>query len=86
MRWSTSTPVSGPRGTSCWSWRACTAPHSTRPSAGAPVSVPIGWAELDDPELRPDRWTVRAVLDRIEERGDPFRALLGIEQDLPEIS
>ncbi|RHW26119.1 ATP-dependent DNA ligase [Nocardioides immobilis] len=61
------------------------APYSTRPAAGAPVSVPIGWAELDDPDLRPDRWNVRTVLDRIEERGDPFRALLGVEQDLPEI-
>ncbi len=62
------------------------APYSTRPAAGAPVSVPIGWAELDDPELRPDRWTIRTVLDRLEERGDPFQALLGVEQDLPEIS
>ncbi|KAA1426521.1 DNA polymerase ligase N-terminal domain-containing protein [Nocardioides antri] len=62
------------------------APYSTRPAAGAPVSVPISWAELDDPELRPDRWTVRTVLDRLEERGDPFRALLGVEQDLPEIT
>jgi bifunctional non-homologous end joining protein LigD len=62
------------------------APYSTRPAAEAPVSVPIGWAELDDPDLRPDRWTIRTVLDRLEERGDPFRALLGVEQDLPEIS
>jgi bifunctional non-homologous end joining protein LigD len=62
------------------------APYSTRPAAGAPVSVPIGWAELNDPGLRPDRWTIRTVLDRLEERGDPFQALLGVEQDLPEIS
>ena len=62
------------------------APYSTRPAAGAPVSVPIGWAELDDPELRPDRWTIRTVLDRLEKRGDPFQALLGVEQDLPAIS
>lgn len=62
------------------------APYSTRPAKVAPVSVPIAWTELDDPELRPDRWTIRTVLDRIDERGDPFRALLGVEQDLPEIS
>lgn len=62
------------------------APYATRPAAGAPVSVPIAWHELDDPELRPDRWTIRTVLDRLETRGDPFRALLGVEQDLPEIS
>lgn len=62
------------------------APYSPRPAAGAPVSVPLGWAELDDPDLRPDRWTIRTVLDRLEQRGDPFRALLDVEQDLPEIS
>ena len=28
-------------------------------------------------DLRPDRWTIRTVLDRLAERGDPFRALLG---------
>ena len=61
-------------------------PYSPRPGAGAPVSVPIAWDELDDPGLRPDRWTVRTVLDRLAERGDPFRALLGAAQELPEIS
>jgi bifunctional non-homologous end joining protein LigD len=50
------------------------------------VSVPIAWDELDDPELRPDRWTVRTVLDRLAERGDPFRALLGSAQELPELT
>jgi bifunctional non-homologous end joining protein LigD len=62
------------------------APYSPRPAAGAPVSVPIGWDELDDPDLRPDRWTIRTVLDRLAERGDPFRVLLGSAQELPEIT
>jgi bifunctional non-homologous end joining protein LigD len=62
------------------------APYSPRPSAGAPVSVPIAWDELDDPELRPDRWTIRTVLERIDERGDPFRALLASAQKLPELT
>ena len=35
------------------------APFSPRPAPGAPVSVPITWDELDDPDLRPDRWTIR---------------------------
>lgn len=61
-------------------------PWSPRPAAGAPVSVPIRWEELDDPDLRPDRWTVRTVLDRVATHGDPFRALLGAAQELPEIS
>ena len=62
------------------------APYSPRPAPGAPVSVPIGWGELDDPDLRPDRWTIRTVLDRLASRGDPFQALLDAGQELPEIT
>jgi bifunctional non-homologous end joining protein LigD len=50
------------------------------------VSVPIEWAELDDPDLRPDRWTIRTVLDRLAREGDPFRALLGVTQTLRTLS
>jgi bifunctional non-homologous end joining protein LigD len=38
---------------------------------------------LDDPELRPDRWTVRTILPRIAERGDLFRDVLDHRQSLP---
>jgi bifunctional non-homologous end joining protein LigD len=62
------------------------APYSPRPAAGAPVSVPITWEELDDPDLRPDRWTVRTVPDRLAKIGDPFRVLLRAHQELPEIT
>ncbi|MGE0511466.1 MAG: DNA polymerase ligase N-terminal domain-containing protein, partial [Acidimicrobiia bacterium] len=59
------------------------APYSIRPAAGAPVSVPIEWDELDDPDLRPDRWTIDDVFDRLDDIGDPFTALIGCEQELP---
>jgi bifunctional non-homologous end joining protein LigD len=62
------------------------APYSPRPAPGAPVSMPITWDELDDPELRPDRWTIRTALDRIAERGDPFAGVLADDQELPSIS
>ena len=61
------------------------APYSPRPAPGAPVSVPIEWAELDDPSLRPDGFTVREVLHRLAKRGDPFRTVLGPGQSLPPI-
>ena len=61
------------------------APYSPRPRPGAPVSVPIEWDELDDPELTPDRWSVRTVLDRLESVGDPFAELLDVRQSLPEL-
>jgi bifunctional non-homologous end joining protein LigD len=59
------------------------APFSPRPAAGAPVSVPITWDELDDAHLRPDRWTIRTVRDRLREAGDPLAALIGRQQRLP---
>jgi len=61
------------------------APYSPRPAAGAPVSAPIDWAELDDPSLRPDKFTIRNVLGRVAERGDLFRPVLGPGQELPPI-
>lgn len=59
------------------------APLSTRPAAGAPVSVPIAWDELEDPELRPDRWTIRNIGERIIGSGDPLAPLIGLQQRLP---
>ncbi|MBV9933802.1 MAG: ATP-dependent DNA ligase, partial [Actinobacteria bacterium] len=61
------------------------APFSARPAPGAPVSVPITWDELDDPSLRPDQWTIRDVLDRLETVGDPLAALIGRQQELPPV-
>ncbi len=61
------------------------APYSPRPAPGAPVSAPIDWDELDDPSLRPDGITIRTVLDRLAQRGDPFRSVLAFGQKLPPI-
>ena len=59
------------------------APYSVRAAAGAPVSVPLEWDELDDPDLRPDGWTIRSIPDRVA-GGDPFRVLLTTVQHLPD--
>jgi bifunctional non-homologous end joining protein LigD len=59
------------------------APYSVRAAAGAPVSVPIGWDELDDPKLRSDRWTIRDVAARLDEAGDSMKAMLTDSQVLP---
>ncbi len=58
------------------------APYSTRPAIGAPVSAPINWDELDDPELRPDRWTIRTIADRVAEVGDLMAPMLTDAQTL----
>jgi bifunctional non-homologous end joining protein LigD len=65
--------------------RTLVAPYSVRAAPGAPVSVPLEWDELDDPDLRPDRWTVRTVGDRLAEVGDPFAPLVARDQTLPSL-
>ncbi|CAN5640294.1 DNA ligase D [soil metagenome] len=59
------------------------APYAVRPAEGAPVSAPITWQELDDPGLRPNRWNIRTILERLEQGGDLFAGALELEQDLP---
>jgi bifunctional non-homologous end joining protein LigD len=61
------------------------APYSVRAAPGAPVSAPVEWDELDDPDMKGDAFTVRSVPDRISRSGDPFRRLLGHAQHLPDI-
>jgi bifunctional non-homologous end joining protein LigD len=51
------------------------APYAVRPRPGAPVATPLRWEELEDPDLRPDRWTIRTVPERLERGGDPWRDL-----------
>ena len=63
--------------------RTLVAPYSPRPAPGAPVSAPITWAELDDPDLRPDGFTIRSVLARLAAHGDLFAAALRHDQVLP---
>lgn len=62
------------------------APYSPRAGAGAPVSAPITWDELDDPDLRPDGFTIRTMLGRVQERGDLFRGVLTTSQMLPPLA
>jgi bifunctional non-homologous end joining protein LigD len=45
--------------------------------------VPIGWDELDDPRLRPDRWTIIDLQQRLATAGDPLPRLIGRQQQLP---
>jgi bifunctional non-homologous end joining protein LigD len=47
--------------------------------------VPLEWDELDDPDLRPDRWVIRTVLQRVADVGDPFARLLTAPQELPSL-
>ncbi|HET7028771.1 MAG TPA: DNA ligase D [Candidatus Limnocylindrales bacterium] len=61
------------------------APYAVRPAAAAPVSAPIRWDELDDPDLRPDRWTIRTIVGRVDELGDLFAPAQADVQVLPKL-
>jgi bifunctional non-homologous end joining protein LigD len=49
------------------------APYAIRARPGAPVAVPLDWDELDT--ARPDGWTIRTVLERLERTPDPWRGI-----------
>lgn len=58
------------------------APYSPRAAAGAPVSAPIRWDELDSPTRSPDGFTIRSILPRMAEKGDLFADVLRLAQRL----
>lgn len=59
------------------------APYSVRPRTGAPVATPITWDELEDQDLRPDRWTITSVPDRLASIGDPWAGMARHARSLP---
>jgi bifunctional non-homologous end joining protein LigD len=61
------------------------APYAVRPMAGAPVSAPIEWSELDDPTLRPNSFTIRNVVERVARIDDLFAGAQTDAQELPKL-
>jgi bifunctional non-homologous end joining protein LigD len=55
--------------------------YSVRPRAGAPVSTPLQWDEVND-SLDPAAFTMEAVLDRVRRHGDLFEGVLKTRQSL----
>lgn len=64
--------------------RTTVAPYSVRPRPGAPVAAPIRWEELDDPDLRANRWSIRDMPARLEAVGDLAGPMLQCRQRLPD--
>ena len=48
------------------------APYSVRARPQAPVATPIEWAELEDPKLGPQRYTIRNIFRRLARKRDPW--------------
>jgi len=55
--------------------------YSVRPKPGAPVSAPLAWEEVEA-VADPSAFTMGAVLQRVEQRGDLFAGLLATRQSL----
>jgi bifunctional non-homologous end joining protein LigD len=55
--------------------------YSVRPRAGAPVSTPLRWEEVDE-SLDPTALTMGVVLERIRRHGDLFEGVLTTRQRL----
>lgn len=48
-------------------------PYAVRPRPGAPVAAPLEWKELDDPQLRSDRFTIHTIFDRLRRKSDLWK-------------
>jgi bifunctional non-homologous end joining protein LigD len=59
------------------------APYGVRARPTAPTAMPIHWAELDDPRLKPDRWTVKTAASRLDDEGDPWKGMMRRARKLP---
>lgn len=48
------------------------APYAVRARAGAPVATPLDWSEMEQEGLRPERFTIRTIPERVEGGKDPW--------------
>ena len=63
--------------------RNTAAPYTLRARPGAPVSLPVDWAEVESGKIRPEQFTLRNVPRRIEQIADPWAEALKLRQRLP---
>ena len=63
--------------------KSTVAAYCVRPRPHAPVSAPVTWDELDNPNLRPSTYTLRTMPDRLDAIGDLLEPALQIQQRLP---
>jgi bifunctional non-homologous end joining protein LigD len=59
------------------------APYGVRARPKAPVAMPIHWEELEDRNLKPDRWTVKNAAARLDSEGDPWKGMMRRARKLP---
>jgi len=57
-------------------------PYSVRPRAGAMVSAPLDWSEVERKKITPQDFTIKNMHKRLFEQGDLFQAVLRGKQNL----
>jgi bifunctional non-homologous end joining protein LigD len=59
-------------------------PYAPRPRPHAPVATPLRWEELEDAALRPDGWTLKTIMKRLDDLGgDPWAGIASAARPLP---
>jgi bifunctional non-homologous end joining protein LigD len=51
------------------------APYAVRARPGATVATPLHWDEVEDASLRPDRFTIKTIGERLERVADPWKGI-----------
>jgi DNA ligase D-like protein (predicted polymerase)/DNA ligase D-like protein (predicted 3'-phosphoesterase) len=64
--------------------KSVVAPYSVRPKAGATVSAPLEWEELEKKKISIKDFTIENMLERVKKKGDIFKAVLTHKQSLEE--
>jgi len=62
--------------------KSVVAPYSVRPRAGATISAPLEWSEVERKKIEIADFDIRNILKRIERKGDLFRPVLRKKQKL----
>jgi bifunctional non-homologous end joining protein LigD len=64
--------------------KSVVAPYSVRPRAGATVSAPLEWEEVEKKKFSIEDFTIKNMLERVKKKGDLFKAILTNKQGLEE--
>src|ERR1044072_2279064 len=62
--------------------KSVAAPYSVRPRAGATVSAPVEWKEVETGKIKTDDFTIKNMPARLAKKGDLFKKVLTGKQSL----
>lgn len=65
--------------------KSVVAPYSVRPKAGATVSAPLDWKEVESGKIRLQDFTIKTMLARLKQKGDLFAEILTNQQEIKTI-